>query len=273
MSQSAFSQSTLSVPVSVASGGTGATTLTGVLIGTGTSAVTVKTNPSGAFVGTTDAQAISSKTITLSAGSTSIAPLILTSGTNLTTAVAGAVEFDGSIFYATAVASSRQVVSTEQFIFLSSAYTLTSTTSAQKLFNSSTNGALTVSSTTSYQFECIFSLTNMSASNGSFGFAFGGTATFTSQSWISNAVKSATLTTSSASTEMWNTTANTAISGTNTSVTGSAIVKGTVRINAGGTLVPQVSLSVANAAIVGTDAYFRIWPIGSNTIQSVGNWS
>lgn len=50
--------------VAVANGGTGATTLTGVLIGNGTSAVTTKTNPSGAFVGTTDTQTLSAKTIT-----------------------------------------------------------------------------------------------------------------------------------------------------------------------------------------------------------------
>jgi hypothetical protein len=48
----------------VANGGTGATTLSGVVIGNGTSAFTVKTNPSGAFVGTTDTQTLSAKTIT-----------------------------------------------------------------------------------------------------------------------------------------------------------------------------------------------------------------
>jgi hypothetical protein len=43
----------------VAGGGTGATTLTGVLIGMGTTAVTVKTNPSGAFLDDSTAQNIS----------------------------------------------------------------------------------------------------------------------------------------------------------------------------------------------------------------------
>lgn len=47
----------------VPNGGTGAATLTGVVIGNGTSAFTVKTNPSGAFVGTTDTQTLSGKTI------------------------------------------------------------------------------------------------------------------------------------------------------------------------------------------------------------------
>lgn len=55
------SQVTGTLPVG--NGGTGATTLTGVVIGNGTSAFTVKTNPSGAFVGTTDTQTLSGKTI------------------------------------------------------------------------------------------------------------------------------------------------------------------------------------------------------------------
>jgi len=48
----------------VANGGTGANTLTGVLIGNGTSAVTVVTAPSGTIVGTTDTQTLTNKRIT-----------------------------------------------------------------------------------------------------------------------------------------------------------------------------------------------------------------
>lgn len=50
--------------VAVANGGTGATTLSGVVIGNGTSAFTAKTNPAGAFVGTTDTQTLTNKTLT-----------------------------------------------------------------------------------------------------------------------------------------------------------------------------------------------------------------
>lgn len=55
---------TVAGTLGVANGGTGATTLTGVLIGNGTSAFTAKTNPSGAFVGTTDTQTLTNKTLT-----------------------------------------------------------------------------------------------------------------------------------------------------------------------------------------------------------------
>jgi hypothetical protein len=47
----------------VAHGGTGATTLTGIVIGNGTSAFTVVTAPSGALVGTNESQVLSNKTL------------------------------------------------------------------------------------------------------------------------------------------------------------------------------------------------------------------
>lgn len=54
---------TLDTALAVAQGGTGTATLTGVVIGNGTSAFTAKTNPTGAFVGTTDTQTLTNKTI------------------------------------------------------------------------------------------------------------------------------------------------------------------------------------------------------------------
>lgn len=50
--------------VAVGNGGTGATSLTGVIIGNGTSPFSTKTNPSGAFVGDTDTQTLTNKTLT-----------------------------------------------------------------------------------------------------------------------------------------------------------------------------------------------------------------
>jgi hypothetical protein len=55
---------TLSSPLAVAAGGSGAATLTGILVGQGTSAFTTVTAPSGTVVGTSDTQTLTNKTIT-----------------------------------------------------------------------------------------------------------------------------------------------------------------------------------------------------------------
>ena len=69
-----LSTGTVTGTLPVGRGGTGAPTLTGVVIGTGTTAFTTKTNPSGAFVGDTDTQNLTNKTLTtgntLNAGTT-----------------------------------------------------------------------------------------------------------------------------------------------------------------------------------------------------------
>lgn len=54
----------LSGTLPVSSGGTGATTLSGLLVGNGTSPVTAVTAPSGTVVGTTDTQTLTNKRIT-----------------------------------------------------------------------------------------------------------------------------------------------------------------------------------------------------------------
>jgi hypothetical protein len=63
-------QFSLSTPVSVANGGTGAGTLTGIVKGNGTSAFTAVTAPSGTIVGTSDTQTLTNKRTTARTGST-----------------------------------------------------------------------------------------------------------------------------------------------------------------------------------------------------------
>ena len=68
------------------------------------------------LVGLAATQTLTNKSVSLAAGTTSVAPFNLTSGTNLTTATAGAVEYDGTVFYATPTASQRGVITAEQII-------------------------------------------------------------------------------------------------------------------------------------------------------------
>ncbi len=208
--------------------------------------------------------------LVLAAGVSSVAPLRFQAGTLETVAAAGAAEFDGTAFYLTAAASSRQVAVTAQIQVLASAYTLTSETTAQQLLNATANGAVTLAVGT-YEFECFFSLSSLSSTSGSFGFALGGAATFT-QSWVSIGHKASGST--PASPEItFNTASNTAIVAANTNVAGEALIKGVLRVTAAGTVQPQVSLGVAAAAVVGAGSYFKCWPLGSATMTTVGDWS
>jgi hypothetical protein len=87
----------------VGNGGSGATTLTGILKGNGTSAFTAVTAPSGTIVGTTDTQTLTSKTLTgytetvYALGTSGSQALNPTNGTIQTCAAAGTVTFTDSL--------------------------------------------------------------------------------------------------------------------------------------------------------------------------------
>lgn len=206
----------------------------------------------------------------LAAGTAAIAPLEMTSGTNLTTATAGVVEYDGTCFYNTPAASSRAVNSTEYVCVMNGTHTLTSQTAAQAIFNSTANGAVTLPIGT-YIFECQFQLTGMSTVTGGFGFALGGAATFT-QGWSSLAVNAAAVTASNAQ-MTYDTAANTAIGTASTAGVAHAMIKGIIRVTGAGTVIPQVSLITAAAAVVAINSYFKCYPVGNGTVTTVGNWS
>jgi hypothetical protein len=249
--------------------GTGATlTATTKTLNIGTSGVSGSTTTIN--IGSTFGTTTTINGAKLAAGSASIAPLLMVSGTNLTTAAAGAIEYDGTVFYATPAASTRSVVAAEQYTVLTSTYTLTSQTPAQKLFNTSSTGAVTLP-IGNYQFECFFSLSSISATSGSFGFALGGGATFT-QSYYCEAQKPVTSNaTAAAPFVTYNTTSNTSLTTANTNTTGYAFIRGYINVTAAGTVIPQVSQTTAAAAVVGVGSYFKISPLSTGNI--VGNWS
>lgn len=209
----------------------------------------------------------------LPAGTTALAPIRFTSGTNLTTAEAGAMEYDGKVHYSSHAASSRGVNLSEQFITLQAANTLaTAGPGVRAIFNSPTNGTVTLPGNTTYFFTCHGSITSLSATSGSMSLAFGGTASTTVLRYCGTASKAAA---TAATTQFANvgTSASTIITAANITTTAQFFVEGMVVVDTGGTLIPQIAHSVEARPIIAAGSSFRIWPVGNSTVASVGNWS
>lgn len=220
---------------------------------------------------------VTANAVVTNAGTATLAPIDMAAGTNLSTPQAGAWEYDGTVFYNTVAANTRGVIPSLQILVLNAAYTLTSSTTAQKLFNQPTNGALTLQSATTYFFECMFLIDTMSATSGNLGFSVlgAGTATLGTVSWMAHGLDATTQTTATAIGGVYSTaaaqTGNITVAGTGTAV--HVFVKGVIRCTTSGTIIPSINLTTANAAVVRPNSYFIAHPIGSNTVTTVGNWA
>lgn len=219
--------------------------------------------------------------LTPAAGTAAVAPQTFTAGTNLTTPAAGAVEFDGTTFFDTAVANARQVRDDEQYCILTSNYSALDSSAAQKAFNASTNGAITLTAGVKYAFEEVIYLTNTGTTSHTWSVLFGGTASFTRIAYWA-AAYTATANALTALSSIFAAVA-TAIGVTAASVSATEnvqiILRGVMDINAGGTVIPQIKAS-AQPGLSGTPgvtvlagSYFRIWPLGLAATATVGNWS
>jgi hypothetical protein len=215
----------------------------------------------------------------LKAGTTSVAPLEFNAGTNTTSAVAGAVEYDGRVFYATPQGTQRGVVPGAQFFRLNAGLVGANVNTAQSVFGV----GVTLSASTVYAFEAVFSLTKTAGTTShSIGFLYGGTATlnnFYMSTMFNPAVVASGLPSGGAaniSATNAATTLTLSTATTSATATYNGRFTGTVSINAGGTFIPQYILSAAPGGAYTTVAgsYFLIYPIGaSGANTSVGTWA
>jgi hypothetical protein len=213
------------------------------------------------------------------AGTATVPALSFTSGTNMTTAGAGAFEYDGVAFYGTPSASNRGILDTTHFMVLAVDYTANDSTSAQKVFNIGTSGlgAITLPGSTSYFMEAVYYITRGVGSNSH---------TLSTLFAVSNALTGITYTADTTSTT-GNTlgavsriygTAATAVIVTGASTSSSenitVVIRGIVRTNASTTFTPQIKYSSApgGAPTILTNSYIKLTPIGSSAVTFVGNW-
>jgi len=169
---------------------------------------------------------------------------------------------DGSVHQSAIVSGLALKQDKPQILNLTSDYTLTSSTSAQKLFNVGTggNGAFDATASTIYEFELFVDLSTLSSTSGFFSFSLTGTATYnnlrlktssTKTALISPAVFDGVITSASA---YQLTTASTATVGTMT-------IKGLINVNGAGTVIPTITLSQASAGVVLTNSYCKLTKI------------
>jgi hypothetical protein len=195
----------------------------------------------------------------------------------LGTAVAGALDYNGTALYFTPAGTQRGVVPGAQFFRLNADLAGANVNTAQNVFGV----GVTLSASTVYAFETVYAINKSAGTTShSVGIGFGGTATLNNIGYNVTDTFSTTQIQTSASYQ-----GGTILAATNTTITGattsatvfiSVILKGTVSINAGGTFIPQYTLSAAPGGAYTTQAgsYFLIYPIGaSGTNVSVGTWA
>jgi hypothetical protein len=203
--------------------------------------------------------------------------LVLTSDTLSSPAAAGSFEYSSPIIVATPIGTQRGIVPTQQYYRLDTALAGANVTTAQSIFNVSA----TLSSSTVYEIEMVVAFNKSAgATSHTFSIGFQGTATLNNIMYeaaaTSNATSYATSTASFLQTIQTATASQ--IFGAVASATyfNMIIVKGTVSVNAGGTFIPQYTLSAAPGGAYSTVAgsYIRINPLSaSGAATNVGTWS
>lgn len=252
----------------------GAITLTA----TGTTNVTLPTT--GTLATLLGVEGFLNKTITLTAGTVGVAPLTFVSGTLLTSPAAGSVEYLTNVFYTTPNTANRGVSPSVHFLSLTANQTGTDTATAQVWFPGGGATSFTLPASTSYFFEGVLAATKTAGTtSNTLGVLFAGTATLSSIGYDLTIMRNDTAGTfpvSGLATTTWAEVA-TNIDVTTASTSANHVfeikVKGVVRINGAGTFIPQFKYSAApgGAPTIRANSYFRMYPIGTNTVLSVGN--
>jgi len=151
--------------------------------------------------------------------------------------------------------------------------TLSADTTAQAILNTSANGAVDAAANTFYEFECYFELSAMSAVSGNFSFKIGGTAGIEFINQVAEARKTAlaSLATPGTPQSARSTSILIACTSNNTSTSGYAVITGRFKTTTAGTIIPEVVLSQAAAAVVEIGAHFHLFDL--STTNPAGAWT
>jgi len=225
-----------------------------------------------------------SSDLILAAGSGSVEPITFQTNSATPATTSGAMDYDGTVFYATSKTNPGRALLTQNYYYLSSADVSIDMSSASlplSLLTTATTG-ITVPAGTTYDYEAMF--------------AIRGTFIVTSQTptiTISNLSGTATVAHTTIIETGNNTTGFTTAStlGTTRITAGQALtalsagsryyivkMRGVIRVTGSGTaeIAPTIrpnTGSADNGWLVQSGAMFKLTPIGNGTVTTVGTWA
>lgn len=209
------------------------------------------------------------------AGTATIPPFKFTPGTLLTTPVNGAFEKDVTNFYGTTDDGNRGYIPIRHFVRCESTRTLPNDTNENAIFNSPTNGRITLE-VGLYMFKGMVSITSMSATSGNASMDILGAGTATCASWLWHAVgrDNNSNTVAAAAQDSFSVTQQSAASivsgGTGTTL--SVELSGTFEITTGGTLIPSVDQVTAAAGVVAIGSFIMFERMCAVNTVFLGQW-
>lgn len=189
-------------------------------------------------------------------------------------ASAASVDDDGEVRTAINAGACAAVLPSTVWMMLVADYTLTNTGSAQKAFDTSANGRLTLPAGV-YQYEAFLYLTGMSGSSGNLRWDVLGAGSAVTDRWAHQAFgldNNSPLGSGNRTGTSSVTSSISPVIGNNTGTGMVATVCGMFRVTAAGTLIPSVTLATAIAAVMKAGSYIRIARVGDSGETFVGAW-
>jgi hypothetical protein len=219
---------------------------------------------------------ITASSLIASAGTASVAPLKLTSGTNLTTPQAGAFEYDGSLAYFTPEATSakRGLLGADYWYSNSGVVSLGTGATPQSMF-----GVGITLPVGRYEMRLVAVVTASVATAHNHSFGFSGTAATSNITTRLVSVSSQGQSVAPEQTSFSSTvgTYTTLFSANSTATTTNIVVSGVVAVSTAGTLIPTIQFSTAvagsNTVATGSSVIFRRIGASATGNVSIGAWA
>lgn len=174
----------------------------------------------------------------------------------------------------TPTASETGIIPTMQMIAVSSDFVLANNTGSQNCFPAAFD-TLTLSGSTTYMVEGFYKIRTGNVTHTT-AMGFGGTLTINNfeydvMLWSANAN---TITTTQTTCQVSGL-ASKVLNTTSTALATNIKFKGILRVNAGGTIIPQIAFNADPTGVcdMRIGSYICFTPLGNNNFQSIGSWS